>query len=210
MSLEWKPSEGFNLLDTRNTQNFPQFSTPPYVLKFQFSDPVVFHALSLYVMGWNIPECRTDTLFSKVQVSKNGWDDLYYNKPAKNLSDPLVFRNDMALTSKDTLFLTLFPLCPAHMVHVDRVVFLPPTNTTPPPKPLPPATADDQNNNAATPDYPTGNNTESTNTFFSETYWYLYATVFVMVILLMLSLLFRALRPKATYRLVPHKPAPCP
>lgn len=74
---EWRPAEGFNLLDFRDFKNFPQYDIPPYVLKFRFSSmqkPLELVGIGIHLMGWNIPECRTDTLFSKIQISKNGLD----------------------------------------------------------------------------------------------------------------------------------------
>lgn len=197
MTAEWRPPEGFNILDTRNFNDFPQYEIPPYVLKFDFSSPVVLRGVSLDFMGWNIPECRTETLFSKIQISKNGWYDIYYDRSVghmgmnKNLV--LDFIKDMFLSTNDNMFITLFPQCPVHMVDIDRVGFL----SIPGPDTIPV-----NNTTTCSPTCPQ----QQFPIFFSpERYWYLYATLFFMVILLMLSLLFMTLRPQPTYRLIVNK-----
>ena len=187
---EWRPAEGFNILDFRDFQSFPQRGIAPYVFKFRFSsleEPLDLAALAIHFMGWNIPECHTNTLFSKIQVSKNGFQDIYYNQPGgKTGENNIVFRFEKKLvlrTADDVLVIAFFPLCPVHMVDVDAIFFLTEEkvkNTTPPPviindekKPV----TDDPLTLLSNPQ-PPGH------------YWYIYATVFGMILLLLISLLF--------------------
>ena len=188
---EWRPAEGFNILDFRDFQSFPQYGIPPYVLKFSFSslqEPLELTALAIHFMGWNIPECRTNTLFSKIQVSKNGFQDIYYNQPGwKAGENNMTFRFEKKLvlrTSDDVLVITFFPLCPVHMVDVDAIFFLTEgevKNTT-----TPPPIIDDKKNKKPEEDpLKLLNNPQPL-----DHYWYIYATVFGMILLLLVSLLF--------------------
>ena len=188
---DWRPVEGFNILDFRDFQSFPQYGIPPYVLKFSFSslqEPLELTALAIHFMGWNIPECRTNTLFSKIQVSKNGFQDIYYNQPGwKAGENNMTFRFEKKLvlrTSDDVLVITFFPLCPVHMVDVDAIFFLTEgevKNTT-----TPPPIIDDKKNKKPEEDpLKLLNNPQPL-----DHYWYIYATVFGMILLLLVSLLF--------------------
>lgn len=194
MTTEWKPPEGFNILDYRDFKNFPQYDTPPYVLKFRFPDihgSVVFYGVSADLMGWNLPGCKTDTLFSRVCISKNGFEDVYYDKPMGKVGvgyDMIMdLDKDMTMTADDVVYISMFPLCPAHMVDVGRVGFLSTTTT---------------DGTDATPKPQKQPSTPSSATL--DHYWYIYITLFVMVVLLMLSLLFMTMRPQPKYRLVYH------
>lgn len=180
MTTEWKP-EGFNILDYRD---FSQDDTP-YVLRFRFPRPVVFYSIRLDVVGWNLPECKTNILFSKINISKNGFDNVYYSSPGGNpgrMNNMKIDLNrDLVATLDDVVYITLFPACPIHMVDVDRIVFLPHTTTTTPP----PTRQEEQKPFVQPPSMTT-----------LDHYWYIYITVFVMVVLLMLSLLFMTIRPQ--------------
>lgn len=184
---EWIPTEKFNILDVRDFQNFPQYDTPPYVLRFNFSniqEPIDFYGILIDMMGWNLPECRTDLLFSKIQVSKNGFQDIYYDKKGGTIGS----RNNLFLkfdkimkmiSSRDVMFVTLFPMCSIHMITIEKVGFLslsvikkiPITQETT-------ITNDNDNNNKLLKP-----------TSLSD-YWYLYTTLFIMILFLMISLLF--------------------
>lgn len=204
---EWRSGEGFNILDFRDFKNFPQYGIPPYVLKFRFSDiqePMELVAVAIRFMGWNIHECQTDTLFSKIQVSKNGFQDIYYNQPGGKMGDNyLTFRFEKKLvlrSPEDVLLITFFPLCPVHMVDMDTILFLTDTvvkTTTPPP-------------NVDTVDKK--KNTEDPMTLLMDPhppdhYWYLYATLFVMILLLLISLLFTTInQPKISRRYIVIRP----
>jgi len=189
---EWRPAEGFNILDFRDFQGFPQYGMPPYVFKFRFSsiqEPLELVALGIHFMGWNIPECRTNTLFSKIQVSKNGFQDIYYNQPGgKTGENNMVFRFEKKLvlrTADDVLVIAFFPLCPVHMVDVDAIFFLTEEevkNTTPPP-----VIINDDDKKKKITDDPLKLLTDPRPL---DHYWYIYATVFGMILLLLVSLLF--------------------
>lgn len=205
---EWRSAEGFNILDFRDFQTFPQYGTPPYVLKFRFSslqEPVELAALAIHFMGWNIPECRTNTLFSKIQISKNGFQDIYYNQPGgKTGENNIVFRFEKKLvlrTSDDVLMIVFFPLCPVHMVDVDSIFFLTEgevQNTTPPP------IIDDDNKKKKMADDPLKT---LTNPQPLDHYWYIYATVFGMILLLLISLLFSTInQPKKSPHYIVIRP----
>jgi hypothetical protein len=197
MIVEWRPTDSFNILDFRDFQSFPQYGIPPYVLKFRFSslqEPLEIAALTIHFMGWNIPECRTDTLFSKVQVSKNGFQDIYYNQPGgKTGENNVVFQFEKKLvlrTPDDVLVVAFFPLCPVHMVDVDAIFFLTEENVRNITSTPPPAIIINDNNN--------DNNEKTkqnpikliTNPQPFDHYWYIYATIFGMILLLLISLLF--------------------
>ena len=205
---EWRPAEGFNILDFRDYQSFPQYGIPPYVLKFRFSslqEPFELSAVGIHFMGWNIPECGTNTLFSKIQVSKNGFQDIYYNQPGGKMGENTMtfqFEKKLVLrTSDDVLVIALFPLCPVHMVDVDAIFFLTDadvkTSTTPPPKII-----DDKKKNMT--DDPLK---LLTNPQPLDHYWYIYATVFGMILLLLVSLLFTTInQPKKSRHFIVIRP----
>jgi hypothetical protein len=189
---EWKPLETFNILDVRDFQNFPYYETPPYVLRFNFTNiPVEFSGIVMDVMGWNIPECHTDVLFSRIQVSKNGFQDVYYSQPSL-LNNHLVlqFNHKMKIhTPQDVMVISLFPMCPIHMVTLERIGFLSSSSsktivdnkkeqeeTTKKSQPPTPLLEEDPTLLKPT-------------TFFSH-YWYLYTTVLIMILLFMMTLLF--------------------
>jgi len=187
---EWNPSDGFNILDYRDFRNFPQYETPPFVLKFRFSsikEPVEYTGVGVDLMGWNIPECRTDTLFSKIQVSKNGFQDIYYNQPGGKMGEnhlTLNFVKKMALkSSNDVLFISFFPLCPVNMVDIVRVVFLidaDPIDVATKTTTKPPVLLDETKKLQQ----------ELLRPQPIDHFWYIYITIFVMILLLMISLLF--------------------
>lgn len=185
---EWQPPETFNLLDYRDFQHFPLYDTPPYVLKFNFfniTDPIVINSIITDIRGWNIPECGTEQMLSKITISKNGFDDVYYNNtPSSSVLD---LNKDLLLASpKDVIYIVLFPLCPVHMMDINQIIFLTPATTTavketdnlntsstkPPSPPLPPLPSKE-----------------------NDPYWYLHLTLLIMVLLLLLSLLFSFFRP---------------
>lgn len=186
---EWKPADGFNLLDFRDFQSFPQYGIPPYVLKFRFptiEDPLELSGVAIHFMGWNIPECRTTTLFSKIQISKNGFQDIYYSQSGGRMGEnQMVFRFDkkmMLRTADDVFVLSFFPLCPVHMVDVDSIIFLTELDirmSTPPP------TMEPKKKTAKEDPLQLLNNPRPL-----DHYWYIYATIFGMILLLLISLLF--------------------
>lgn len=183
---EWKPSEGFNILDFRDSMTFPQYDPAPYVMKFGFSgiaNPLQLKGVSIDFSGWNIPECQSDTLFSRILISKNGFQDIYYNQPGGTMGQNhsiIQFRKTMVLRPNDMLVITFFPLCPVHMVDLDKIVFL---TVLPVPKTTdPPATKKDN---------PPIHSVSIINAVEPiRDYWYIYATIAGMIILLLLSLLF--------------------
>jgi hypothetical protein len=185
---EWTPEDSFNILDFRDFKNFPQYENPPYVLKFRFSSiqaPLEIKGIVIDFMGWNIPECQTRTLFSKIQVSKNGFQDIYYNQPGGEIGRnhmTLQFEKNMVLRyPKDVLLISFFPLCPVHMVDIEKIVFLTSGGGTPSsPTTQPPDIIDNGGKN---------DNPIKVLTIDNQ-YWYIYATIFVMLLLLLLSLLF--------------------
>jgi len=187
---EWAPNEGFNILDYRDFINFPQYENPPFILKFRFSmiqNPIEYTGIGVDLMGWNIPECQTDTLFSKIQVSKNGFQDIYYNQPGGKMGEnhlTLNFKKNMVLKSpNDVLFISFFPLCPVHMVDIARVVFLVDAVVDPIeiiPTTIPPVVLEEKKKLQQ----------ELFNPQPMDHFWYIYATIFVMILLLMISLLF--------------------
>lgn len=205
---EWRPAEGFNIIDFRDFQSFPQYGIPPYVLKFRFSslqEPLELTALAIHFMGWNIPECRTSTLFSKIQVFKNGFHDIYYNQPGgKAGENNMTFRFEKKLvlrTSDDVLVIAFFPLCPVHMVDVDAILFLTEgevKNTT-----TPPPIIDDKKNKKPEEDpLKLLNNPQPL-----DHYWYIYATVCGMILLLLVSLLFTTInQPKKSRHYIVIRP----
>lgn len=137
MSIEWIPEPGFNIVDYRNNNDFPQSFVPPYILTFQFSKPIVFKSVRPVFLGWNTPGCGTQTLFMRIQVAKNKISNLYYDREgdADNQST-LTFTKNMELTPNDTLLVVLFPTCPAHMITISQLVFIPPPTTSKPPVPI--------------------------------------------------------------------------
>lgn len=195
----WTPDKGFNILDFRDLENFPQYYTPPYVLKFNFTNTMVLEAIVVDFMGWNIPECGSNTLFSKIQISKNGFEDIYYNKPGGKMGENnMTFKleNKMILSSpKDVLLVSFFPLCPVHMMDIGRIIFI--DATTP-------------RNTPTTTTPPTSGQQSTTNDPLNillnpkplDPYWYLYATLFSMVILLLLSLLFMSMKSKKKHYII--------
>jgi len=203
---EWKSTEGFNILDFRDFKNFPQYGIPPYVLRFRFSsiqEPMELMAVSIRFMGWNIPECQTDTLFSKIQVSKNGFQDIYYNQPGGKMGDNYVilrFEKKLVLRSQeDVLIIALFPLCPVHMVDVDAILFL--TDADVKPTTTPPPTMDTDDKKEKDP------LKLLTDPRPLDHYWYLYATLFAMILLLLISLLFTTInQPKTSRRYIVIRP----
>lgn len=191
---EWTPFDGFNIMDFRDFQSFPQLENPPFVFKFRFSsiqEPLVLKGVVIDMTGWNIPECKTKTLFSKIQVSKNGFQDVYLNKSGGKSGKnhlTLPFDRDMKLLSpQDVLLMSLFPMCPVSMVDVERILFLTDGGSNPTPKPTPP------------PDIIDNDDAEDTNKPppFNK-YWYIYATIFGMIVMLLLSVLLTAMRQPRT------------
>lgn len=198
---EWKPMEGFNILDFRDFKDFPLYDTPPYILKFRFSsiqEPLELKGLGIDLMGWNIPECQTETLFSKIQVSKNNFQDVYYNQSGGKMGENrlvLRFEKTMVLRSpNDILMVAFFPLCPVHMVDVGKVEFLTITDTTTKPPVL-----DDKKDNTKEKEEILSRLTDPRPLGH---FWYIYATLFVMVLLLMICLLFMTINQKKKYYLV--------
>lgn len=184
---EWKPREGFNILDFRDFQTFPQYDPAPYVMKFGFtgiSNPLQLKGVSIDFSGWNIPECQSDTLFSRILISKNGFQDIYYNQPGGTMGqnhNVIQFKKNMVLRSNDLLIITFFPLCPVHMVDLDKIVFLtvlPAPKTTDPPAII---------NDNPTPVKPVSIISAVQP---ARDYWYIYATIAGMIMLLLLSILF--------------------
>lgn len=186
---EWKPLETFNILDVRDFQNFPYYETPPYVLRFNFTNiPVEFSGIVMDVMGWNIPECHTDILFSRVQVSKNGFQDVYYSQPIFSNNHHLVlqFNRKMKIQMhQDVMVISLFPLCPIHMVTLERIGFLSSSSSK---------TIVDNKKEQEEIKKPSTPLLEEDPTLLKPTtfspYWYMYTTVFIMILLFMITLLF--------------------
>lgn len=191
---EWKPLETFNLLDVRDFQNFPYYETPPYVLRFNFINiPVEFSGIVMDVMGWNIPECHTGVLFSRIIVSKNGFQDVYYSQPTpQNNHLVLQFNHKMQIqTPQDVMVISLFPLCPIHMVTLEKIEFLSSSSSTNIKTIVEKKAQEQQTDNPKKPwtsleDDPT---LLKPTTIFSH-YWYLYTTVLIMILLFMMTLLF--------------------
>lgn len=195
---EWRPTQGFNLQNFRDFKNFPQYDITPYILKFRFSDiqtEWILSSVAIHFMGWNIPECRTNTLFSKIMVSKNGFQDIYYNQPSGSMGEnfkTLRFDKEMVLRSpEDMLIISFFPLCPAHMVDVDAILFL--TNaegggSTPPPSLV---------NNQKTESIDLSSLLANPQPY--DHYWYIYATVFAMVLMLLVTMLFSTINQPKKY-----------
>lgn len=185
---EWKPTDDFNILDVRDFQNFPQYDTPPYVLRFNFTSmPVEFYGILLELMGWNIPECQTSLLFSKIQVSKNGFHDVYYSKQGgvmgKNNKLTLKFDRNMKIVSlNDVMFITLFPFCPVHMISIERIGFM--SNTTLIVKPPPVIEKEEKKDD----------NPILLKPSTLSDYWYIYVTLVIMILFLMISLLFMVMK----------------
>lgn len=187
---EWKPEERFNILDVRDFKTFPQYDPPPYVFKFNFSnthEPIEIHGIVMDILGWNIPECRTNVLFSKIQVSKNGYNDIYYNKKEGSINSnnlTLNFDRNMVISSlNDVLVISLFPLCRIHMIYIERIAFLSISAM----KKLP----ENSGSNIDENEY-------QKHPLFSyhDPYWYLYATLVVMILFLLISLLFMVINNK--------------
>lgn len=197
MTTEFVPEEGFNILDFRDFQNFPQFETPPFVLKFTFSENVEWSALSIDLMGWNLPECQTDVLLTKVIVSKNGWNDIYYSG---KFQATLSLERPLLLTPQDTMFLTLFPMCPVNMMDIRQIVFLKDNNnllmTT---TSLPPSPTLATSTSPPSPSSLKKENLRKTMaplpSYFQE-YWYIYATLLLMLLFFLISILFMVFRQK--------------
>lgn len=194
---EWRPTEGFNLQNFRDFQNFPQYDIAPYILKFRFSDKQEYRltALAIHFMGWNIPECRSNTLFSRVMVSKNGFQDIYYNQPCGHMGEnfqTLRLEKELVLRSpEDILIISFFPLCPAHMVDVDAILFL--TGADGPATPPPSLVSKEKEKETL------DLSSLLHNPQPYDHYWYIYATVFVMVLLLLVSLLFATINKPKKY-----------
>lgn len=206
MSIVFTPPEGFNLLDYRDFRNYPDY--PPYVLRFQFSSNVVIVRLSMIVMGWNLPECRMENLFSRIVVSKNGMQDIYYDRPGGRAGlDRIDFALEKKLTTtspNDEVLISFFPVCPVHMIDIDRIEFqsshMTTTTSTPPPQNKNPETnKEQQENNPETNDpQKDDNNTEK----MFHPYWYIYITIGVMIVMFMMSILFRSLRLRPCAKMV--------
>lgn len=182
--IEWQPPETFNLLDYRDLQNFPQYDPAPYVLKFNFlkiEDPLVINAIVTDIRGWNIPECQTQQLLSRVTISKNGFEDVYYNKtPTSSILD--LDRTLVLASTKDVIYIVLYPLCPVHMMDVNQIVFLTPTVKDTP-------TTDhvvNKNTKPVLPPLPTKDN--------DDKYWYLYATLLIMILFIFITFLFSLMK----------------
>ena len=214
MTTVFTPPEGFNILDYRNFKDYPDF--PPYVLRFQFSSNVVIVRITMVVMGWNLPECKTDNLFSRIVVSKNGMQDVYYDRPGGRAGlDRIDFALEKKLTTtspNDEVMISFFPVCPVHMIDIDQIEFksshtTTPTTTTPPPQkknnPSPSPTDNPATNNQEQQKQEENKNNPETETTFlqsSQPYWYIYSTIGVMIVLLMMSLLFRSLHIRPSCR----------
>lgn len=206
MTIAFTPPEGFNLLDYRDFSNYPDF--PPYVLRFKFSSNVVIVRMTIVVMGWNLPECKTDDLFTRIVVSKNGMHDVYYDRPGGRAGlDRIDFSLEKKLTTTspdDEIIISFFPVCPVHMIDIDRIEFLssfstiPPSTTTPPPhnkEKEGQQSQDDKDENSDNQKTNEEQEENKTQTFFqkSQPYWYIYTTIGVMIVLFMMSILFRSL-----------------
>lgn len=146
--IEWRPMDDFNMLDTRDFKDYPLYDTPPYVLKFKFSnvEKLVLRGLVIDIMGWNLAECQTNILFSKIDITKNN-TELYSTYTGGTVGkNNLVFGfvSDMVLQPNDIIYITFFPMCSVHMVDIERVVFIVTASTSNnkkkphnPPKPNP-------------------------------------------------------------------------
>lgn len=194
------PPEGFNLLDYRDFTI--DADLPPYVLRFKFSENIVVKRIVIIAMGWNLPECNTDNLFSKIVVSKNGMQDVYYNRPGGRAGiDRLDFVLQRTLTttsSNDEISISFFPQCPVHMIDVDQIEFLsssddnsvslPPTTT-----PTPSSINDEDNVDTTTipkrKQQQPQQQTQIQTAKISQEYWYLYVSLAVLILILMISIL---------------------
>lgn len=182
---EWLPQDTFNLLDYRDFEHFPQYDTPPYVLKFNFTkieDPLVINTIVTDIRGWNIPECQTQQLLSKIIISKNGFDDIYYNNtPTSSTLD--LDRKLILASTKDIIYIVMYPVCPIHMMDVNQIIFLTPTEDDDPHK------KDDTATKKPKPQLPPLPTKEN-----DDNYWYLYATLLLMILFLFITLLFSILQ----------------
>lgn len=200
MTILFTPPEGFNLVDYRDFTIDPDL--PPYVLRFKFSENIIVKRIVVIAMGWNLPECNTDDLFSKIVVSKNGMQDVYYNRPGGRAGiDRLDFSLARTLTTtspNDEISIAFFPICPVHMIDIDQIQFLsssdtsstslPPT-TSPMTTPTPSSFNDEDNLETTTTKRKIQKQTQFQTTNISQEYWYLYATVAVLILILMISIL---------------------
>lgn len=199
MSIVFTPPEAFNILDYRDFRNYPEY--PPYVLRFRFSANVVIVRLSMIVMGWNLPECRNDNLFSRIVVSKNGMQDVYYDRPGGRAGlDRIDFALEKKLTTtspNDEILISFFPVCPVHMIDIDRIDFQSSYIPTPTPAPQnknPETNKPQQDDNNTETNNQQQNNDDNNNTeTILHPYWYIYITIGVMIVMFMMSILFRSL-----------------
>ena len=138
MTIEWRPNTDFNIVDFRNDNDFQQSFIAPYIIEFQFSEPIVFESLHPVFSGWNVYGCGTQKLFARIQVAKNTFQDIYYDTEGTDDNQatlPLI--RYLYLKPQDKLLLMLFPRCPAHMITINQIKFISP----PPPPPPPPSSS---------------------------------------------------------------------
>lgn len=198
--MMFTPPEGFNLLDYRDFTIDPDL--PPYVLRFKFSENIVVKRIVIIAMGWNLPECNTDNLFSKIVVSKNGMQDVYYNRPGGRAGiDRLDFSLQRTLTTtspNDEISISFFPQCPVHMLDVDQIEFLSSSDSSSvslPPTTTPTPSSINDEDNVDTTTIPKRKQQQSQQQSqiqtakISQEYWYLYVSIAVLILILMISIL---------------------